>query len=138
MNSEEKKELIIDLLKILNLDINDYNDIFKIQIDFETLKDGGNIEKLYRLIPKYKKNYNSNMLTCLHKNSKDKQTFPAINFIRQILKCNKLKLKGRYICMGNNKITGKKILKRIYEINEIKDISEEQIVDTNSLAHQES
>ena len=78
------------------------------------------------------------MLTCLHKNSKDKQTFPEINFIRQILKCNKLKLKGRYICMGNNKITGKKILKRIYEINEIKDISEEQIVDTNSLAHQES
>ena len=138
MDFEEKEELIIDLLKTLNIEIKNYNDIFKVQIDFETLKDTNNIEKFYQLIPKYKKKYNSNMLTCLHKNSKDKQTFPAINFVRQILKCNRLKLKGRYICLGNNKLTGKKILKRIYEIHNIRDISEEVIIGSKSPENQES
>ena len=67
-------------------------------------------------IDKLKKKYNSHKLTCLHKNSLDKQQFPSINLIRQILKCNKLKLKPKIICKGYCKITNKKIFERNFII----------------------
>ena len=40
------------------------------------------------------------MLTCLHKNSLEKQKFPALNMIRQICKCNHLKVYPFVICKG--------------------------------------
>ena len=88
--------------------------------DSDTLKDKNLIDKLYSLQDKFKSDYNSSSLTCLHKNSINKQKFPAINFIRQILKCNNYKLYGFYISNGYNKQNGgKKNLKRYYKIKEI-------------------
>jgi len=107
------------LFELLNININDYDEIFNIVIDFETFKNEDIINNFYSKITDYKKKYHSNSLTCLHKNSLDKQKFPAINFVRQILKCNDLKLKGYYICLGINKQTGKKILQRKYKIENL-------------------
>ena len=45
-----------------------------------------------------------------HKNSLEKQKFPTINMIRQILKCNELKLQPYIVCKGYDKITKEKIL----------------------------
>ena len=39
--------------------------------------------------------------------------------VRQILKCNNLKLKPMLICRGYNKSTGKKIIERYYQIHDI-------------------
>jgi hypothetical protein len=125
MNSEEieqsyssKNDLYNDIFNIFNIECNSQEDLFNIILDMDILKNPDTIEKLKILIPKYKKNYkyNSNLLTCLHSNSTEKQKLPAINFIRQILKCNKYKLYGYYICMGYNKINGKKKLKRLYKV----------------------
>jgi len=105
-----------DIFNIFNIECNSEQDLLEITLDLDTLKNNNIIEQLYTLIPKYKELYNSNFLTCLHSNSTDKQKLPAVNFIRQILKCNKYKLKGYYISQGYNKTTGKKQLKRLYKI----------------------
>jgi hypothetical protein len=109
------KLLLNEMFKLLNVDLTT-TDIFQVEIDFDTFQTDSIIDKIHSMIPIYKKKYKSNMLTCLHTNSLDKQAFPAINFFRQILKCNNMKLAGRYLNMGNDKTTGKKILKRVYSI----------------------
>lgn len=116
------------LFELLNISVSNYNEIFSIIIDFETFKNEDIINNFYNKISDYKKKYNSNALTCLHKNSLDKQKFPAINFVRQILKCNNLKLKGYYICLGINKQSGKKILQRKYKIENLHSSGESNIL----------
>jgi len=126
MNSEQseltidynKTDLYNDIFNVFNIKCNTEDDLLNITLDMDILKNQNTIDKLKILVPKYKKNYkyNSNFLTCLHSNSTEKQKLPAINFIRQILKCNKYKLMGYYVCMGYNKFTGKKQLKRLYKI----------------------
>ena len=110
-------EIIKDMFKIYDITCDTEEDLYNIKIDLETLKDKEKIKELKKLIPKLKQfNYNSNSLNCLHKNSLEKQKFPAINFFRQILKCNNYKLKGYYISIGYDKKNGRKILKRLYKI----------------------
>ena len=104
------------VFSILNYNIDSDEDLFNIKIEADRLKDTNLINKFYKSIPDFKKDYKSNSLTCLHKNSLNKQKFPAVNFIRQILKCNNYKFQGFYIPCGYNKQTGKKILKRYYKI----------------------
>ena len=119
----DNKLLLIEMFKLLNVDLT-IIDIFQVEVDFETFQNDHIIDKIHALIPTYKTKYKSNMLTCLHTNSLDKQAFPAINFVRQILKCNNMKLKGRYLNLGNNKTTGQKILKRVYSIVPMPSFSE--------------
>jgi hypothetical protein len=118
MNTQNSTSLEIfkDIFDIFEIPILTEEDLFNVIIDFDTLKHPDTITRLYNLIPKYKEKYHTNLLTCLHKNSTDKQKLPAINFIRQILKCNKYKLKGYYISQGYDKSNGKKRLKRLYKI----------------------
>ena len=118
LNISNKNDLYNDIFNIFNIECNNEDELFNITLDMDILKNQDTIDKLKILIPKYKKiyKYNSNFLTCLHSNSTDKQKLPAINFIRQILKCNKYKLQGYYVCMGYNKFTGKNQLKRLYKI----------------------
>ena len=119
MTEEFKKidmDIFTDIFNVFNIPCDNEQDLLNITLDFDTLKDPNIINKLYNLIPKYKTLYNTNMLTCLHQNSTDKQKLPAVNFIRQILKCNDYKLSGYYISLGYNKITGRKHLKRLYKI----------------------
>ncbi len=112
-------DILKELFKIFKIEINNEEDILNIIIDGDTFKNPKIINNLHSLIPKLKENYKSTALTCLHKNSLDKQKFPAINLIRQILKCNNYKLYGYYISMGYNKQNGKKLLKRVYKITNL-------------------
>ena len=120
-NKQKKSnELLTELFIILGCDPEKQENILDVTFDSDTLKDKNLIDKLYSLQDKFKSDYNSSSLTCLHKNSINKQKFPAINFIRQILKCNNYKLYGFYISNGYNKQNGgKKNLKRYYKIKEI-------------------
>ena len=109
-------DIFKDIFNIFEIDIETEQDLFNVILDFDTLRHPDTISKLYKLIPKYKEKYYTNLLTCLHQNSTDKQKMPAINFIRQILKCNNYKLKGYYVSQGYDKSNGKKKLKRFYKI----------------------
>jgi hypothetical protein len=108
--------IIIEIFQYLDHDIKKEEDLTSITLSVESLKDPALIQNLYSIIPKVKSKYKSNSLTCLHKNSMKKQKFPAINFLRQILKCNGYLLNGYYICNGYNKKNGAKLLNRFYNI----------------------
>ena len=57
--------------------------------------------------------YKSGKLTSLHKNNL-KQKFPALNMLRQILKCNGILMKPKIESIGYNRVTGQKIVKRSF------------------------
>ena len=118
MSYLDKEDLLIDLFQSLDLDFNVSNldDLFSLTISQDKLKDKELINKLYEKIDDLKIFYNSNMLTCLHKNSLHKQKFPALNMLRQICKCNGLKLYPFTISRGYDKVSGRKIIDRYYKI----------------------
>ena len=101
-------DIVIELCGIFDKKIENADDLQNIEFTMEELRNTENINNLKSLTDKIKLKYKSNMLNCLHSNSLDKQKFPGINYLRQILKCNNIKLKGRYISMGYCKNSGKK------------------------------
>ena len=112
-------ELIKEIFSIIKYDIYSYEDLNNLTLSNSYLRNKEFNEKIVDMIPKLKKKYKSHNLTCLHKNSLDKQKFPTINMIRQILKCNDLKLHPYTVCKGYDKITKQKILERYFVIKEI-------------------
>lgn len=110
----KKYQLLLKLLKIINIDIKDKNALLNYTFERDMLLDQKVIDKYYDMIKSLKKNYTSDILTCLHMNSTVKQRFPGINMLRQILKCNDLKLKPKVVSMGY--VADVKIVKRFFII----------------------
>lgn len=117
-------ETLIKIFNFMNINIKEKKDLYDIRIYHEELKNGNLIIFFYSLIPTLKKNYYSHKLTCLHKNSIEKQKFPGINLLRQILKCNNLKLKPKTLSKGYNRSNGKKIIERYFIIEDLKENNE--------------
>jgi len=65
--------------------------------------------------------YKTGTLTSLHKNNNDKQKWPEVNILRQLLKCNGIKLKPFIKSNGYDKKTGKKNVIRYYRFEKIID-----------------
>ena len=78
------------------------------------------IDEIRDYIPILKESYSSHSLTCLQSNAEDKQQYPNLNLLRQILKCNGFKLKSQVRSGGYDKGTGKKIVYREYLIDWLK------------------
>ena len=55
-------------------------------------------------------------------NSLNKQKFPAVNMLRQICKCNGLKVYPFIVSKGYDKTNGRKIIERYYKIKYITSI----------------
>ncbi len=122
----DKFKLLVELFDAIDIKIETREDILNIILRQDTLKDRNLIEELYRKAPNLKSFYNSSKLTCLHKNSLDKQKFPAVNMYRQLLKCNNLRMEPYVVSKGYNKYSGKKIVERFYRIKDISSIIDEQ------------
>ena len=120
----DKFKLLVDIFQAIDIKITNREDLGNIILRQDTLKDRNLIEELYRKAPNLKSFYNSSKLTCLHKNSLDKQKFPAVNMYRQLLKCNNFKMEPYVVSKGYNKYSGKKIVERFYRI---KDLGEKEI-----------
>lgn len=129
MNSLTKEILLKELLKLININVNKIEQCIGTIIKYETLRTPEIIEKYNELIPKLKEVYKSSSLNCLHNNKNSKQKFPAVNTLRQILKCNNLQLQPKILCKGYNKTNGKKIIERYYIINQVNS-KEENLVDS--------
>ena len=97
---DEKYELLLKLLKIINIDIEDKDLLTNYTFERNILLKKEIIDKYYNMIKNLKEQYTSDILTCLHMNSITKQKFPGINMLRQILKCNGFKLKPKVVSMG--------------------------------------
>ena len=117
MFKTQREALLFKLFNILGYEATTIDELFDITLSQDDLKSKELIDKLYIMIANLKNEYKSQKLTCLHRNSIDKQKFPALNMIRQICKCNSLKVSPFIICKGYDKSTGKKITERYYSIN---------------------
>ena len=113
-------KLIQEIFSIIKKDIKKKEDLLNLSLNHKYLRNEEFKNKIIKLIPKLKKKYKSHNLTCLHSNSLEKQKFPTINMIRQILKCNKLRLEPYTVCKGYNKVTKNKEFERYYIIKELK------------------
>jgi len=132
MNSLTKEDLLKELLKPININVNKIEQSVGTIIKYETLRTPEIIEKYNQIIPKLKEIYKSSSLNCLHTNKESKQKFPAVNTLRQILKCNNLLLQPKILCKGYNKTTGKKIIERYYIINKMIHDDTEVSTDTSN------
>lgn len=111
---ESKFNLLKDIFLILGHNINNKNDLLSITLNQKYLRSNELKNKCCELKPSLKKYYNSCKLNCLHKNSLIKQTFPISNMLRQILKCNDLRLKPKVVSKGY--VNNKKVTERYYII----------------------
>uniref|UniRef100_A0A6C0JET7 Uncharacterized protein n=1 Tax=viral metagenome TaxID=1070528 RepID=A0A6C0JET7_9ZZZZ len=116
-STDNKYNILRDMLSFINIEFTDINTLIGTEIDRDVFLMPFVIDKFknYQNDLK-KKGYKSSYLTSLQKNNIVKQQFPAINTMRQILKCNDLKLKPKNQSLGYNKSTGSKIIKRSFII----------------------
>ena len=101
-------------MKIINIDVDNKNELDEFTFERDILIDPNVIDKYCEMIPELKIHYHSDTLTCLHKNSTQKQRFPAINMLRQILRCNGFKLKPKVVSLGY--VNHIKVIKRYFTI----------------------
>ena len=87
-------------------------------IDREKLLNKDTYDKLKHYIPKFKNYLSSTFLTSLQSNAKEKQKWPLLNLLRQILKYYKFKLNPIRKSDGYD-INGKKKFKRFFQIIKI-------------------
>lgn len=111
--------LLKELLEPLHIFFTEIDELIGITIERDILLQENIIKTYHEMIPKLKNEYHSDMLSCLHQNSLDKQKFPAICMLRQILKTNGLQMKSMVTSMGYNKTNGKKITRRYFIIQKI-------------------
>ena len=116
---ESNFELIKEIFNIIEKPINCEEDLLNITLNQKYLRNEKFKNKIITMIPKLKQKYQSHKLTCLHNNSLEKQKFPTINMIRQILKCNNLKLQPYVVCNGYDKNTNNKIWERFFLIKKL-------------------
>lgn len=114
---DPKKELLKNLLEIIDIKYSNLEDIIGITVSRNKLLSEDIYEKFNQLqLVSKAVGYKTGKLTSLHSNSSVKQTFPAINMLRQLLKCNGLRLKPVVEYCGYNHSTGEKIVKRNFVI----------------------
>ena len=85
-------------------------------IDRELLTSQSTVKKFYDRAPELRKIYSSDRLTSLHKNALEKQKYPAINLLRQVLKEHDYKLVPHVINKGYDGKT--KIVERYFSIED--------------------
>lgn len=107
---------IVNILAVLGITIKTEQDLFGVLIHRDDLLRVDIEQRLAEFVDTLKEKYKSSMLNCLHKNRDDKQKFPAINLVRQILKCNGYKLKPLVFSRGYSKHNGKKLVERNFKI----------------------
>lgn len=110
-------EVLKKLFEIIGINYVDKEGLIDIEIDRNILLSDTVINK-YNELKNYLKdnNYKSEYLTSLHSNNLEKQRFPAINILRQVLKVNGLRLKPNIRILGYNKNNGQKIIQRSFII----------------------
>tara|TARA_Y100000589_G_C27177437_1_gene639377 strand:+ start:2471 stop:2839 length:369 start_codon:yes stop_codon:yes gene_type:complete len=115
-DSFTRQQLLLKLFSLANINVSSLSQLAYLEIDRDYMKDPQIVNRFYNFIPDLKTAYNSDMFTCLHKNSLSKQKQPAICMLRQMLKANDYHLKPVTLSLGYNKVTGKKIVKRSFII----------------------
>lgn len=115
-DSENSFRIIQEIFHILDISVTNWSELSNIELDSDLLRNQQIIKQLNNLKPDLKKKYKSSKLTSLHQNNLQKQKFPGVNLIRQVLKCNNYRLNPVVYSNGYCKQTGQKFTKRKYTI----------------------
>ena len=110
---------MLELFRLLGYHIYEQNDLLDVMIMRDKLLEKTTNKILLDKVPELKKVYNTGYLSCLHDNSIYKQKWPAINLLRQILKCNFYHLTPKILSNGYDKLSGKKQVTRVFVIEKI-------------------
>lgn len=122
---------VISIFKILSMDVTTEQQLFSALIPRDLLLRVDVEQDLTNLIETLKGKYKSSKLNCLHKNRDDKQKFPGINLVRQILRCNGYHLKPKIYSRGYCKHSGKKIVDRNFTVVRLDNYGEIKIAEQN-------
>mgnify|MGYP001323329800 CR=1 FL=1 len=119
----KKQKITQDLLKkmllFFNINFVNIKDLINIELERNSFLTPEVVEHFQKFKNEFKNlGYKTGKLTSLHKNNLVKQKFPAINMLRQLLKCNNLLLKPLIKSNGYDKITGRKNTIRYFIIKE--------------------
>tara|TARA_B110000208_G_scaffold146703_1_gene177029 strand:- start:359 stop:751 length:393 start_codon:yes stop_codon:yes gene_type:complete len=117
IDKDKNNKILNEMLALIGISFENLDDLIGIKIERDLLL----TEEVINHFQKYKKTlldigYKTGVLNGLHKNNTVKQRWPALNMIRQILKCNQLKLSPFVKSNGYNKKTGKKNTIRYFMI----------------------
>ena len=118
-----KQKITQDLLKkmllFFNINFVNIKDLINIELERNSFLTPEVVEHFQKFKNEFKNlGYKTGKLTSLHKNNLVKQKFPAINMLRQLLKCNNLLLKPLIKSNGYDKISGRKNTIRYFIIKE--------------------
>jgi len=117
IDSVKNNELIIKMVKFFEIEIKQVSDLVGIELERDILITDAAVIFLKSLQDEIKDcGYKSGVLTSLFKNNVTNQRWPALNTMRQILKCNGLKMQPVAKSNGYNKSNGKKNILRSFII----------------------
>ena len=116
----QKENILKKMLNIIGINYSALEDLQGKQINRDLLLED-NVVKEFMILKQLIRSsgYKSGKLTSLHKNNETHQKFPAINMVRQVLKCNGFKLTPYVVSIGYDQDTGKKLTKRYFNIHKI-------------------
>jgi hypothetical protein len=103
-----------EIFKIIGIDI-DINNLEDFELEREILLDDNKYKMIKAKIVEFKQIASSDNLTCLHENAQNKQKWPLLNLVRQILKHYKYIMKPIRKCDGYT-LDGIKQFKRYFLI----------------------
>ena len=104
-----------EIFSIIGIKCENIESLEGLEIERISLLDDNKYEKIKNKICQLKKTVSSNNLTCLHENACDKQKWPLLNLIRQLLHHYKYYLKPIRKCNGYS-LDGIKKFKRFFII----------------------
>ena len=118
-----KKE-VINFLNKCNLVFDNVEQLNGMEIPRDILLSKQKYEEIIEEIVSMKKSgFSSSSLTALQKNAKERQKWPLLNLVRQILRASNYNLVPFRKSDGRDKL-GKKKYKRLFRIVKLKDIKE--------------
>lgn len=109
------KNFLLEIFQKVNINCL-YEELDGFIIERDTLINNDLYKKIYEEIPKIKSILSSSKFNSVHSVAEEKQKFPLINLVRQLLKQYDYILQPKRLCDGYDK-DGKKKYKRIFIIS---------------------
>ena len=118
MDSNKRNELLINFLNKAGIGLTNTEQLEGMQITRETFLDIDKYKVAKESVPELKKLFSSSYLTCLQDSACDKQKWPLLNLVRQVLLSSGYNLKPKRLSDGYTK-DGIKKYKRIFIIEKL-------------------
>jgi len=107
-----------EIFEMVGIECKNINELEGLIIEREKFLCDEKYGLIKKMIPDLRKNYSSSFMTSLQENAKERQKWPVLNLIRQILLAHKLDMTPIRKADGYTK-EGKKLYKRYFKIERI-------------------